>query len=235
MFGGKARVPLTVRTSTGAGLRAAAQHSQSLYWMTTGDPRAEDRHPLQPGRCQGPAARRHPRRRPGGLLRAEVAALRLRRGAGGRLRGPASGKARWCARAATCRWSASGAPCRPRCRRRPSWRSEGISAEVLDLRSLQPLDEEAILATLREDRPPGGDRRGAAALWHRQRRRGAVRRSRLRLPQRPGEEGDRAAYAGALQPGARGRLRSHGRRRCSPPCARWGDGRCRPSPCRSSA
>src|SRR5439155_1721725 len=38
MFGGKARVPLTVRTSTGAGLRSAAQHSQSLYWMTTGIP-----------------------------------------------------------------------------------------------------------------------------------------------------------------------------------------------------
>ena len=31
MFGGKARVPLTVRTSVGAGQRAAAQHSQTLY------------------------------------------------------------------------------------------------------------------------------------------------------------------------------------------------------------
>lgn len=38
MFGGKARVPLTVRTLTGAGMQAAAQHSQSLYWMTTGIP-----------------------------------------------------------------------------------------------------------------------------------------------------------------------------------------------------
>jgi 2-oxoisovalerate dehydrogenase E1 component beta subunit len=38
MFGGKARVPLTVRTSTGAGLQSAAQHSQSLYWMTAGIP-----------------------------------------------------------------------------------------------------------------------------------------------------------------------------------------------------
>lgn len=38
MFGGKARVPLTVRTLTGAGMQAAAQHSQSLYWMTAGIP-----------------------------------------------------------------------------------------------------------------------------------------------------------------------------------------------------
>ena len=38
MFGGKAKVPLVVRTMTGAGLRAAAQHSQSLYAMTTAIP-----------------------------------------------------------------------------------------------------------------------------------------------------------------------------------------------------
>ena len=38
MFGGKARVPLTVRTLTGAGMQAAAQHSQSLYWITAGIP-----------------------------------------------------------------------------------------------------------------------------------------------------------------------------------------------------
>jgi pyruvate/2-oxoglutarate/acetoin dehydrogenase E1 component len=38
MFGGKARVPLTVRTGTGAGTQSAAQHSQSLYWITAGIP-----------------------------------------------------------------------------------------------------------------------------------------------------------------------------------------------------
>src|SRR5262249_6498495 len=35
MSGGKLRVPLTVRTTMGAGRRAAAQHSQSLYaWFS---------------------------------------------------------------------------------------------------------------------------------------------------------------------------------------------------------
>ena len=38
MFGGKAKVPLVVRTMTGAGLRAAAQHSPSLYGLTTAIP-----------------------------------------------------------------------------------------------------------------------------------------------------------------------------------------------------
>ncbi|UFJ39631.1 alpha-ketoacid dehydrogenase subunit beta [Brevibacillus humidisoli] len=35
MFGGKAEVPVTIRTMHGAGFRAAAQHSQSLYALFT--------------------------------------------------------------------------------------------------------------------------------------------------------------------------------------------------------
>jgi pyruvate dehydrogenase E1 component beta subunit len=38
MFGGKAQVPLVVRTMIGGGVRAAAQHSQTLYGMTTSIP-----------------------------------------------------------------------------------------------------------------------------------------------------------------------------------------------------
>lgn len=38
MFGGKAETPLVVRTMCGAGARAAAQHSQSLYHMFTAVP-----------------------------------------------------------------------------------------------------------------------------------------------------------------------------------------------------
>lgn len=38
MFGGKAHTPLVVRTMIGAGVRAAAQHSQSLYHMFTAVP-----------------------------------------------------------------------------------------------------------------------------------------------------------------------------------------------------
>ena len=38
MFGGKAETPVTIRAMVGGGFRAAAQHSQSLYWMTAGIP-----------------------------------------------------------------------------------------------------------------------------------------------------------------------------------------------------
>src|SRR5512147_728910 len=53
MFGGKARVPLTVRTVTGSGMRAAAQHSQSLYWMTAGIPGLKTVIPSSPAEAKG--------------------------------------------------------------------------------------------------------------------------------------------------------------------------------------
>ena len=53
MFGGKARVPLTVRTSVGAGLRSAAQHSQSLYNLTTAIPGLKTVIPSNPGDAKG--------------------------------------------------------------------------------------------------------------------------------------------------------------------------------------
>jgi len=53
MFGGKAKVPLTVRTVSGAGMQAAAQHSQSLYWITTGIPGLKTVVPSSPAEAKG--------------------------------------------------------------------------------------------------------------------------------------------------------------------------------------
>lgn len=53
MFGGKVRVPLTVRTVSGAGMRAAAQHSQSLYWITSGIPGLKTVIPSSPADAKG--------------------------------------------------------------------------------------------------------------------------------------------------------------------------------------
>ena len=55
MFGGKAETPLVIRTMFGAGIRAAAQHSQSLYPMFTAHPRPQGRgarrRPTTPRAC----------------------------------------------------------------------------------------------------------------------------------------------------------------------------------------
>ncbi len=53
MLGGKVKVPLTVRTVSGAGMQAAAQHSQSLYWMTTGIPGIKTVIPSNPYDAKG--------------------------------------------------------------------------------------------------------------------------------------------------------------------------------------
>ncbi|HHY66211.1 MAG TPA: alpha-ketoacid dehydrogenase subunit beta, partial [Alicyclobacillus sp.] len=53
MFGGKARVPLTIRTMHGAGFRAAAQHSQSLYAIFTHIPGLKVVVPSTPADAKG--------------------------------------------------------------------------------------------------------------------------------------------------------------------------------------
>jgi pyruvate dehydrogenase E1 component beta subunit len=53
MFGGKAKVPMVVRTMIGAGLRAAAQHSQSLHALTTAIPGLKTVVPSNPRDAKG--------------------------------------------------------------------------------------------------------------------------------------------------------------------------------------
>ncbi len=147
MFGGKARVPLTVRTSTGAGQRAAAQHSQSLYWITTGIPGLKTVIPSNPADakglllasirddspvifCEPKSLNFIPGEVPDGDYEVPLgSAAVVREGRDVSLVG--FGRTVQTALEAADRLAA-----------------EGTQAEVLDLRSLQPLDEGSILATL---------------------------------------------------------------------------------------
>jgi pyruvate/2-oxoglutarate/acetoin dehydrogenase E1 component len=147
MFGGKVRVPLTVRTSTGAGMQAAAQHSQSLYGITTSIPGLKTVIPATPADAKG-------------LL---LAAIRddnpvvfcEPKGALG-VRGDVPegdyevplGVAALAREGVDVSLVGMGATVHMALEAAAILEGEGISAEVLDLRSLQPLDEEAILATL---------------------------------------------------------------------------------------
>jgi pyruvate dehydrogenase E1 component beta subunit len=53
MFGGKARVPMVIRTMWGAGIRAASQHSQSLYSIFTHVPGLKVAVPSNPYDAKG--------------------------------------------------------------------------------------------------------------------------------------------------------------------------------------
>ena len=147
MFGGKARIPLTVRTVSGAGMQAAAQHSQSLYWMTAGIPGLKTVIPSNPADAKG-------------LLLAAIrddnpvifCEAKLVLGATGEV--PEGdyevpiGVAKLVREGSDVSLIGFGGTL-PICQQAAvQLAKEGIEADVLDLRSLQPLDEDAILETL---------------------------------------------------------------------------------------
>ena len=105
-------------------------------------------------------------------------------GAGGAVPDPARRGRGAARRAATSRSSRSRRWSTARSRRRSCSPPSGTSAEVIDPRTLSPLDEETILALGREDRRARRRRREPAALQRRLRDRGGGRREGVRLPQR---------------------------------------------------
>jgi len=147
MSGGKARVPVTVRTMTGAGMQAAAQHSQSLYGITAGIPGLKTVIPATPYDAKGLllAAIRDDDPvifcEPKGVLFSSGEVPE------GDYEVPI-GKARLARTGTDVSLVGMGATV-PLCEQAADLLAlDGISAEVLDLRSLAPLDEAAILATL---------------------------------------------------------------------------------------
>lgn len=147
MFGGKVKVPLTVRTVTGAGMQAAAQHSQSLYWITTGIPGLKTVVPSNPADAKGlllasirdddPVIFCEPK----GILNqvGEVPEGDYE---------IALGEARVVRSGGDVSLVAFGAMVRVALEAADALEAAGTSVEVIDLRSLSPLDETAILSSL---------------------------------------------------------------------------------------
>lgn len=147
MFGGKVRVPIVVRTLIGAGLRAAAQHSQSLYGLTTAIPGLKTVVPSNPRDAKGlllaaiadddPVVFCEPKTLyfQSGLVPEEPYLIPLGKAAIARPGSQVSivgvGK--------TVQTSLAAASVLA---------GEGIDSEVVDLRSLSPLDEATILESL---------------------------------------------------------------------------------------
>jgi pyruvate/2-oxoglutarate/acetoin dehydrogenase E1 component len=147
MFGGKARVPLTVRTSTGAGLQSAAQHSQSLYNVTTAIPGLKTVIPSNPADAKGLLLAAIRDDDP--VVFCEPKSLVFKTGdvPEGDYEVPLGTAAR-VREGSDVSLVAFGATVDVALAAATTLAEEGVEVEVLDLRSLQPLDEEAILATL---------------------------------------------------------------------------------------
>jgi len=147
MFGGKARVPLTVRTVMGAGMRAAAQHSQSLYWITAGIPGLKTVIPSNPADAKGLLLAAIRDDDP--VIFCEAKGVLMQRGEvpEGDWTVPI-GEAKIVRAGGDVTLVAFGATVAVALQAAEQLAVEGTEAEVVDLRSLQPLDEAAILGSL---------------------------------------------------------------------------------------
>ncbi|MCJ2148318.1 alpha-ketoacid dehydrogenase subunit beta [Bacillus paralicheniformis] len=147
MFGGKAEVPITIRTTHGAGFRAAAQHSQSLYALFTSIPGLKVIVPSTPYDAKGLLLAAIEDQDPviffedktlynmTGDVPEEYYTLPI-------------GKADIKRKGADVTIIAVGKQVHTALQAAEQLSARGIEAEVLDPRSLSPLDEEAVLSSV---------------------------------------------------------------------------------------
>ena len=207
MFGGQARLPLTIRVAMGSGLSAAAQHSGTLYAIYTHLPGIKVVVPSTPYDAKGLLLESIFDDSP--VMFFEHLKLYV-----------AKGRCRRSRTASRSAWPRCGVPAATspssRSRRWSTARSQaaellaaaGTSVEVIDPRTLSPLDVDTIVGVGGEDGRARRRRREPAAVQRRLGDRGGRHRAGVRLPERAGAARDRAARAGALHAVARGGLRA---------------------------
>lgn len=147
MFGGKAEVPITIRTTHGAGFRAAAQHSQSLYALFTSIPGLKVIVPSSPYDAKGLLLAAIEDQDP--VIFFEDKTLYNMKGdvPEGYYTLPI-GKADVKREGSDVTIFAVGKQVNTALKAAEQLAARGIEAEVLDPRSLSPLDEETILASV---------------------------------------------------------------------------------------
>ncbi|MEE3325699.1 MAG: alpha-ketoacid dehydrogenase subunit beta [Myxococcota bacterium] len=147
MFGGKVKVPLTIRTVCGAGMQAAAQHSQSLYWMTTGIPGLKTVVPSTPEDAKGLLLASIRDDDPVVFCEAKGILNVVGEVPEGDYEIPL-GQARIVREGTDVSLVGFGSTVKVAMEAAQALEGAGTSAEVIDLRSLSPLDETAILNSL---------------------------------------------------------------------------------------
>ena len=149
-FAGKASVPLVVRLIVGRGWGQGPTHCQSLQALVCPCSRAQGGHADHAARRQGPAHCQHRGQQPGHLHRAPLAAQPQRPGA----RRPLSRAARLvpgcCAKGDDLTIAATSYMTVEALRAARRLEQAGVGVEVIDLRTVQPLDDEPILKSVRK-------------------------------------------------------------------------------------
>lgn len=147
MFGGQGSVPMVVRTPHGGGLSAGPQHSQCLEAWFAHVPGLKVVCPATPADAYG--LLRAAIEDPDPVIVVENKALYAAKGELADAPEPVPiGKARLARDGSDLTFVAYGAAVGTALAAADALDQEGISAEVLDLRSIQPWDEAAVLASL---------------------------------------------------------------------------------------
>ena len=147
MFGGKARVPLTLRTNVGGGNRAASQHSQALYGFTMAIPGLKTVIPSTPADAKGLLLASIRDDNP--VVFCETKSLMNIEGdvPEGDYEIPL-GSAAVVREGSDVTLVGMGRTVHTALEAADALVAEGLHADVVDLRSLYPLDEETILTSL---------------------------------------------------------------------------------------
>lgn len=147
MFGGKARVPLTVRTNVGAGNRCAAQHSQALYGFTVAIPGLKTVIPSSPADAKGLLLSAIRDDSP--VVFCETKTLMNVEGEvpEGDYEIPI-GEAALLREGSDVTLVGMGGTVHTAVAAAEALAAEGVHADVIDLRTLYPMDEAAVLASL---------------------------------------------------------------------------------------
>jgi pyruvate dehydrogenase E1 component beta subunit len=148
MFGGKARTPMVLRATYGAGTGSASQHSQTLHPLFTHLPGSSSRC-QRPLRRQGAADPGDPGRRPGHLPGAQDALRHDGRGSGPGLRVP-FGEAAIPREGGDVTIVAFGRMVHVALEAAKRLAADGIECAVIDPRTPSPLDTETILESVEE-------------------------------------------------------------------------------------
>ena len=186
MSGGQLKVPLTIRTQGGAGWSPGAQHAQQLEAWFCPRARAEGRLPVDARRRARPALELDLRRQPACSSSSTACSTRSRARCRTSVEPLELGSARVHREGEDVTVVAIGRLVHEALRAAAEAEAEGISVEVLDPRTLLPLDEDALVALGQEDEPLRRRARGGRPDGLRRRDRGGRAGAGVRLPRRAG-------------------------------------------------
>ena len=204
MFGGKVTLPLTIMTGIGAGTNSAAQHSETLYSVFTHFPGLKCVCPSNSYNAKGLFTAAIRDDDPVMIFNHKLLmGMRADRHVPEEPYVVPIGKADIAREGTDVTIVGIGYTTHVALQAAQDLESRGYSAEVIDLLSLSPMDNEAILSSVRKNQEDRNHRRGLPQVQHSKRHLSPCSRGGVRLPGRASNPRYSPTYLSSLQHGPR--------------------------------